>query len=61
MVASFETHEMTDGQSPKNKTCENEFYTVVEQIFSIKKNCMLVPCLSRKHLSGVLSPLKIDS
>ena len=24
-VASFETHEVTDGQLSKNKTCENEF------------------------------------
>lgn len=35
--ASFETHELTDGQLSKHKTCENEFYTVTEQIFSIKK------------------------
>lgn len=36
-VASFETQEMTDGQLSKNKTCENEFYTIMEQSLSIKK------------------------
>lgn len=42
-VLSFETHEMTDGQWLKNKTRENEFYTVMEQIFSIKKiTCLLL-------------------